>query len=95
MNDCHASLRDLYEVSCRELDVMVAEAQALPGCFGARLTGAGFGGCTVNLVAAEAAEDFRRELAARYARATGKRPEIYVCQAAAGAGVITDAEGRC
>ncbi|MCX6066012.1 MAG: galactokinase, partial [Chloroflexi bacterium] len=51
MNDCHASLRDLYAVSCPELDVMVRLAQALPGCYGARLTGAGFGGCTVNLVA--------------------------------------------
>ena len=46
----HASLRDLYEVSCPELDVLVSTASALPGCFGARLTGAGFGGCTVNLV---------------------------------------------
>jgi galactokinase len=88
MNECHASLRDLYAVSCPELDVMVSAAQALPGCYGARLTGAGFGGCTVNLVVVEAAEDFRRELAARYQRATGKQPEIYVCQAAAGAGVV-------
>jgi galactokinase len=88
MNDCHASLRDLYEVSCPELDVMVAEAQTLPGCYGARLTGAGFGGCTVNLVAGSQAEDFTRELAARYAKATGKPPDIYVCQASAGAAVI-------
>lgn len=88
MNDCHASLRDLYEVSCPELDVMVAEAQTLPGCYGARLTGAGFGGCTVNLVAGSQAEDFTRDLAARYERATGKTPDIYVCQAAAGAAVI-------
>ncbi|MBL8058858.1 MAG: galactokinase [Anaerolineales bacterium] len=94
MNDCHASLRDLYAVSCPELDVMTAEAQALPGCYGARLTGAGFGGCTVNLIQAEAAEDFRRELAARYERAVGRKPEIYVCQAAAGAGVLPDAAGR-
>lgn len=88
MNECHAGLRDLYEVSCPELDQMVAAAQGLPGCYGARLTGAGFGGCTVNLVAAEAAEAFRHELAARYSQATGKTPEIYVCQAAAGAGVL-------
>lgn len=88
MNECHASLRDLYEVSCPELDVMAAAAQTLPGCYGARLTGAGFGGCTVNLVAAEAAEAFRRDLAVEYQRATGRQPEIYVCQAAAGAGVI-------
>ncbi|MCS6911115.1 MAG: galactokinase, partial [Anaerolineales bacterium] len=63
-------------------------AQSLPGCYGARLTGAGFGGCTVNLVAASAAEDFRRELAARYSRATGKTPEIYVCRAADGARIL-------
>lgn len=88
MNDCHASLRDLYEVSCPELDLMVSEAQALPGCYGARLTGAGFGGCTVNLVAGSQAEDFTRELTTRYERVAGKRPDIYVCQAAAGAAVI-------
>lgn len=87
MNEGHASLRDLYEVSCPELDVMVAEAQALPGCYGARLTGAGFGGCTVNLVAGSQADDFTRDLKARYEKATGKAPDIYVCQAAAGAGV--------
>ncbi|MBK6793619.1 MAG: hypothetical protein IPG80_14055 [Anaerolineales bacterium] len=46
LNECHASLRDLYEVSISELDVMVQVAQSLPGCYGARLTGAGFGGCT-------------------------------------------------
>lgn len=88
MNECHAGLRDLYEVSCKELDVMVSAAQSLPGCYGARLTGAGFGGCTVNLVAAAAAEDFKRELAVRYTQATGKTPEIYVCQAADGARVL-------
>ncbi len=88
MNDCHASLRDLYQVSCPELDVMVAEAQALPGCYGARLTGAGFGGCTVNLVAGSQADDFTRDLTNRYEKATGKTPDIYVCQAAAGAAVV-------
>jgi galactokinase len=88
MNECHASLRDLYEVSCKELDAMVSLAQALPGCYGARLTGAGFGGCTVNLVAAAIAEDFTRELAARYEKAIGKKPDIYVCRAAEGAGIL-------
>jgi galactokinase len=88
MNDGHASLRDLYEVSIPELDVMVEAAQRLPGCFGARLTGAGFGGCTVNLVAAEAAADFERDLARAYERATGLRPDIYVSRASAGAGIV-------
>ena len=55
MNECHASLRDLYEVSVPELNTMVEIAQGLPGCYGARLTGAGFGGCTVNLVEKSAA----------------------------------------
>jgi galactokinase len=88
MNDCHASLRDLYEVSCPELDAMVGAAQKIEGCYGARLTGAGFGGCTVNLVAASASADFKRALAAAYEKATGKKPEIYVCKASEGAGVI-------
>ncbi len=88
MNDCHASLRDLYEVSILELDLMVAAAQRLPGCHGARLTGAGFGGCTVNLVAAGAAADFERDLAVAYQQATNLRPDIYVCRASAGAGII-------
>jgi galactokinase len=88
MNEGHASLRDLYEVSIPELDIMVESAQRLPGCYGARLTGAGFGGCTVNLVAAEAAADFERELAAAYEQATGLRPEIYVSRASAGAAIV-------
>jgi len=87
MNACHASLRDLYEVSCPELDAMVEVAQALPGCYGARLTGAGFGGCTVNLVAGQAAETFASDLAKGYEQKTRLYPEIYVCQAADGAGI--------
>ena len=87
MNDCHAGLRDDYEVSCPELDVMVEAAQSLEGCYGARLTGAGFGGCTVNLVAANRAESFKAGLAGRYEQAAGKHAEIYICRAAAGAGI--------
>jgi galactokinase len=89
MNACHASLRDLYEVSCPELDVMTVLAQSLPGCYGARLTGAGFGGCTVNLVAGQAAKAFARDLAAGYTQETGLKPEIYICRATDGAGVET------
>jgi len=94
MNDCHASLRDLYEVSCPELDAMVGAAQKIEGCYGARLTGAGFGGCTVNLVAASASADFKRALAAAYEKAAGKRPEIYVCRSTDGARIIWDADAR-
>lgn len=88
MNACHLSLRDLYEVSCPELDAMVETAQSLPGCYGARLTGAGFGGCTVNLVAREQAEAFARTLAAGYRARTGLTPEIYITHAAAGAEIL-------
>ena len=85
MNECHVSLRDLYEVSCPELNVMVNVAQQLDGCFGARLTGAGFGGCTVNLVASGQAEAFARELARDYENETHLRPEIYITHASNGA----------
>jgi galactokinase len=85
MNACHTSLRDLYEVSCPELDVMAQIAQGLPGCYGARLTGAGFGGCTVNLVARDAAQAFASDLAAAYQSKTSLHPEIYICQASDGA----------
>ncbi|MFH1084180.1 MAG: galactokinase [Chloroflexota bacterium] len=84
MNASHISLRDDYQVSCAELDAMVAAAWAQPGVYGARMTGAGFGGCTVNLVAEEAAEAFRLKVAEAYTRATGLRPEIYVCRAEQG-----------
>jgi galactokinase len=81
----HASLRDLYEVSCPELDVLVDTAKSLPGCLGARLTGAGFGGCTVNLVEETAAESFIRNLSEEYTRVTGKQTEVYLCRASRGA----------
>ena len=87
MNCCHTSLRDLYEVSCPELDVMVSVAQSLPGCYGARLTGGGFGGCTVNLVDRRSAKTFARQLALDYKHKTGLKPEVYLCQTVDGAGV--------
>lgn len=88
MNECHVSLRDLYEVSCPELDVMVNVAQSQDGCYGARLTGAGFGGCTVNLVAIERVERFVDALAKGYESKTGLHPEIYVTRASNGAELI-------
>lgn len=88
MNECHISLRDLYEVSCPELDVMASVAQSLDGCYGARLTGAGFGGCTVNLVASERAEQFSQALAAGYESKTGLHPEIYITSASNGAELL-------
>jgi galactokinase len=85
MNECHVSLRDLYEVSSPELNVMVNIAQSLEGCYGARLTGAGFGGCTVNLAAKERADEFAQILAKAYESETGLRPEINITRASNGA----------
>jgi galactokinase len=85
MYKSHESLRDDYEVSCRELDVLVKLAAQIEGVFGARMTGGGFGGCTVNLVAASAVDEFKRAIKDGYAAATQRDPEIYVCTAADGA----------
>ena len=85
MRESHNSLRDLYEVSCRELDIMVEAAEGLPGFCGGRMTGGGFGGCTVNLVREENAEDFAKRIAERYREATGIHPQVYLCSAEDGA----------
>jgi galactokinase len=81
----HESLRDDYEVSCKELDVLVEMALKQPGVLGARMTGAGFGGCTVNLVLADAAEPFAEAVQEGYSKATGLNAEVYVCEASDGA----------
>jgi galactokinase len=82
MAQSHQSLRDDYEVSCKELDLMVAFANEVPGCVGARMTGGGFGGATINLVSASAVAEFTARVSERYAQATNIQPEIYVCSAA-------------
>lgn len=84
MRDSHRSLRDDYEVSCKELDLMVELATAQPGVIGARMTGGGFGGCTINLVESTAVEPFKQKVAAEYFAQTGLKPEIYVSPAADG-----------
>ena len=88
MNASHESLRCDFEVSSGALDLMVEQARAQSGCLGARMTGAGFGGCAVALVRAEEAESFSREVAARYREASGNEPAAYVCRAAGGAEVV-------
>jgi galactokinase len=88
MDLSHASLRDDYEVSCVELDGMVEVARGIAGCLGARMTGAGFGGCTVNWVRADAADGFARQVADGYRERTGVSPEVYGCAASAGAGEV-------
>ena len=90
MNESHASLRDDYEVSCRELDVLAETARRLDGVLGARMTGGGFGGCTVNLVRAEAAERFVAGVAEGYAAAVGIIPEVLVCRPGDGVGAVAD-----
>lgn len=85
MNASHHSLRVDFEVSRPELDAMVDLATRREECFGARMTGAGFGGCAVALVAREAAPHFARGVAHDYERTTGLRPAVYVCTATRGA----------
>ena len=84
----HASLRDLYQVSTPELDALVEIASQIPGCIGARLTGAGFGGCTINLVEETRSQVFIHSLKEGYLRATGSETQVYLCQASQGAGQI-------
>lgn len=87
----HASLRDLYQVSLPELDTLVNLARNLPGCYGARLTGAGFGGCTVNLVEKDSAAQFIQALQEGYQRQTNRQAQVYLCQASQGAWAKTSA----
>ncbi len=77
--ESHASLRDDYEVSCRELDELVELARGVDATLGARMTGAGFGGCTVNLVSTEGVEAFQEHVSRGYRQRTGKDCSIYVC----------------
>lgn len=80
----HQSLRDHYEVSLPELDALVEIAMNLDGCYGSRLTGAGFGGCTVSLVKKDSAEEFTRILSDNYLSKTGMSANIYICQPSRG-----------
>jgi galactokinase len=85
MAEAHRSYSQDFEASCVEADAMVALAQDLPGLIGARLTGGGFGGCTINLVEREDAAAFSEELGARYATETGIVPQVMICHASRGA----------
>jgi galactokinase len=84
----HQSMRDDYEISCRELDTMVEIAQRQRGLYGARMTGGGFGGCTINFVDVEHAAEFQRRVSAEYESAIGPRPDIYICEASQGAELV-------
>jgi galactokinase len=88
MSASHVSLRDDFEVSSRELDLMVECALRQAGCLGARMTGAGFGGCAVALARAEASQAFVDSVASDYRRVAGLEPRVFVCRAAEGAEVV-------
>ncbi len=88
MNASHESLRDLYEVTGVELDTMVEEAWKIDGTVGSRMTGAGFGGCTVSIVKEDCVDRFIEEVGKRYEERTGLKPEFYVANVGNGAGVI-------
>ena len=89
MRESHCSLRDLYEVSCKELDLMVEAAEGLPGFCGGRMTGGGFGGCTINLVREENSQDFAKRVSERYQQKTGIAAQVYLCSADDGAGELS------
>ena len=88
MAESHASLRDLFEVSSPELDALVEIATATAGVIGSRMTGAGFGGCTVSLVRADQAEAFTARLTREYELRTGIVPKVWTVRAVDGAGVV-------
>lgn len=86
----HRSLRDDYEVSCRELDIMVEEAIRLPGVVGAKMTGAGFGGCIVAVVGKGSVEEFVAELSGHYKKRCDIMADFHVCEPASGAARVAD-----
>lgn len=92
-NASHVSLRDDFEVTNDALNIIVACAREQEGCYGARMTGAGFGGCAVALVAEEKAEAFTKTLSAAYRQRSGLEAAVYVCKASEGAGVVQFEEG--
>ena len=83
--EANDSIRDLYEVTGFELDTMYEEARKIPGCIGSRMTGAGFGGCTVNIVKKDAVDNFITEVGKNYEEKTGIKPAFYICQIGDGA----------
>jgi galactokinase len=90
--ESHRSLQHDYEVSCAELDFLVDTALAIDGVFGSRMTGGGFGGCTVTMLRPDAAARFGEEMARAYQRQFQTTPQIYACRPSAGAGEVKDGE---
>jgi galactokinase len=92
MVESHRSLQHDYEVSCAELDFLVDAALALDGVYGARMTGGGFGGCTVTMLRTDAAASFREAIARAYEHQFGVTPRIYSCEPSEGAGEVNNLE---
>jgi len=88
MNEAHTSISDDFEVSSEALDAMAEIAQAQPGCFGARMTGGGFAGCAVALINDQVVDAFTADVARLYEERIGIEPQLYVCRASAGAGIV-------
>lgn len=88
MNASHVSLRDDYEVSCDEIDVLVEEAWKMDGVIGSRITGGGFGGCTVSIVKDEAVESFKEKVGAAYRERVGKEADFYVVEIGDGPSIV-------
>jgi galactokinase len=89
MNQSHESLRDDYEVSCPELDLLVETASKVPNVYGARMTGGGFGGCTINILERSSFEEFNQQITAEYTQAFDRKPEIFIVKASEGAHPIS------
>ena len=90
--ESHRSLQHDYEVSCEELDFLVDTALGIEGVLGSRMTGGGFGGCTVTMLRPEAASRFRGEITGAYQRRFGVIPAVYSCKPSAGAGEVKNFE---
>ncbi len=90
--ESHRSLQHDYEVSCAELDFLVNTALAIDGVFGSRMTGGGFGGCTVTMLRPDAAARFGEEITRAYQRQFQTTPQVYPCRPSAGAGEVKDSE---
>lgn len=86
----HRGLKDEYEVTCSELDLLVDEASKIDGVLGSRMMGGGFGGCTLNLVERDSAGEFRKEISRAYSDKIGKAPKLYECTLVPGTDLITD-----
>lgn len=92
MNQSHVSLRDDYEVSCKEIDILVDLAWKIPGVIGSRITGGGFGGCTVSIVENDAVDNFIRSIGASYKEKVGHEAEFYTVDIGEGAGELKDSQ---